>query len=109
VRESEDADHVVNESRQQESLLHFAAQGYTFGMKTAVSIPDEVFDEAERLARSLKKSRSEVYSRALAEYIARHGGDRVTELMDKAVDEIGEQRDDFVTRASLLRLEQSEW
>jgi hypothetical protein len=29
--------------------------------------------------------------------------------MDKAVDEIGEQRDDFVTRASLLRLEQSEW
>src|SRR6266436_6043117 len=29
--------------------------GYTFGMKTAVSLPDEVFDEAERLARRLKK------------------------------------------------------
>ena len=78
-------------------------------MKTAVSIPDEVFNEAERLAKRLKKSRSEVYSRAVAEYIARHASDRVTELMDKALDEIGEQRDDFVTRVSQLRLEKSEW
>lgn len=78
-------------------------------MKTAVSIPDEVFGEAERLAKRLKKSRSEVYSRALAEYIARHGSDHVTELMDKALDEIGEHRDDFVTKASLQRMEKTEW
>ena len=83
--------------------------GYTFGMKTAVSIPDQVFEEAERLARRLKKSRSEVYSHALAEYLARHGSNHVRELMDRALDEIGEERDDFVTTASRLRLEKSQW
>jgi metal-responsive CopG/Arc/MetJ family transcriptional regulator len=36
-------------------------------MKTAISIPDDVFAAAERLARRLKKSRSELYSRALRE------------------------------------------
>jgi predicted transcriptional regulator len=46
-------------------------RGYTSGMKTAVSIPDEVYAETERLARHLNKSRSEVYSLALAEYVAR--------------------------------------
>jgi len=36
-------------------------------MKTAVSIPDNVFKKAERLARRMKKSRSELFSNALTE------------------------------------------
>jgi metal-responsive CopG/Arc/MetJ family transcriptional regulator len=36
-------------------------------MKTVIFIPDEVFAEAEKLARRLKTSRSELYSRALRE------------------------------------------
>ncbi len=78
-------------------------------MKTAVSIPDEVFEEAERLARRLKKSRSEMYSRALAEYIARHGSSHVTELMDRTLTEIGMVSDDFVRTASSRTLEEIEW
>ncbi|MBW2720031.1 MAG: ribbon-helix-helix protein, CopG family [Deltaproteobacteria bacterium] len=39
-------------------------------MKTAVSVPNEVFERAERLAKRLKVSRSELYSRALREYLA---------------------------------------
>ena len=38
-------------------------------MKTAVSLPDEVFDEAEHLAKRLKISRSELYAKALAELV----------------------------------------
>jgi len=38
-------------------------------MKTAISIPDPVFEEAERLARQRGMSRSELYARAVAEYI----------------------------------------
>jgi metal-responsive CopG/Arc/MetJ family transcriptional regulator len=53
------------------------------GMKTAVSIPDEVFTEAEELRRQLEKSRSELYSNALREYLARHGSDSVTEALDE--------------------------
>jgi metal-responsive CopG/Arc/MetJ family transcriptional regulator len=60
-------------------------------MKTAVSIPDDVFKEVERLARRLKLSRSRLYSRALAEYLARHAQDQVTEAMNRALAEIGDQ------------------
>lgn len=59
--------------------------GDTQGMKIAVSVPDDVFEEAEQLARRTQRSRSEVYSRALAEYVARHAPDRVTEAMDRVL------------------------
>lgn len=78
-------------------------------MKTAVSIPDEVFEEAERLARRTKRSRSEVYARALAEYVARHEPDRVTEAMDRALAEIEESPDRFARTASRRVLRRSRW
>ena len=59
-------------------------------MKTAVSIPDEVFEEAECLAADLKTSRSQLYSRALREFVARHAPDRVTEAMNQVIAEVGE-------------------
>jgi len=58
--------------------------GYTKGMKTAVSIRDEIFKGAERLARKTKRSRSRLFSDALREYLARHTADSVTEAMDRA-------------------------
>jgi metal-responsive CopG/Arc/MetJ family transcriptional regulator len=78
-------------------------------MKTAVSIPDDVFSEADRLARQLKKSRSEVYSLALAEYLARHASDRVTDAMDRVCAEVGEETDEFTPLAARRILERSEW
>jgi hypothetical protein len=78
-------------------------------MKTAVSIPDDVFEKAERLARRMKKSRSEVFSRAVAEYVARHAPDHVTEAMNQVCDEIGLQADAFVSAASRRVLERTEW
>jgi metal-responsive CopG/Arc/MetJ family transcriptional regulator len=78
-------------------------------MKIAVSVPDDVFEEAEQLARRMKRSRSEVYSRALAEYVARHAPDRVTEAMDRTVAEVGELADRFVRAASRRVLKRSDW
>ena len=78
-------------------------------MKTAVSVPDDVFAKAERLARRMKKSRSELFSNALAEYIARHAPDHVTETMNQVCDEIGGEVDPFVAAASRRILEQAEW
>ena len=52
-------------------------------MKAAVSVPDDVFADAERLAKRLKKSRSQLYSHALREFVARHSDDRVTEALDE--------------------------
>jgi predicted transcriptional regulator len=90
-------------------LANRRERGYTLGMKTAVSIPNELFDVAERLARRSRKSRSRLFSDALREYVARRSPDRITEAMDEALAEIGESNDPFVATASRRRLEQSEW
>ena len=78
-------------------------------MKTAISVPDDVFEEAERLMRRTKRSRSELYSRAMAEYLARHAPDRVTEAMDRAIAEVGEVTDDFAVEVSRRVLRRVEW
>ena len=83
--------------------------GYTLGMKTAVSIPNEVFEGAERLARRTRRSRSRLFSDALREYLTRHAPDNVTELMDKALTQIGAEKDKFVSSAAGHTLRETEW
>lgn len=78
-------------------------------MKTAVSIPDDVFSGAERLARRMKKSRSRIVSDALREYLARHAADEITEAMNKVCKEVGGSKDPFVTAAARRTLERAEW
>lgn len=78
-------------------------------MKTAISIPDEIFEEAERLASELKTSRSRLYSRALQEFVARHAPDRLTEAMNRVLDEVGVEVDEFTQEASRQVLERVEW
>jgi predicted transcriptional regulator len=82
---------------------------YTTGMKTAVSIPEDVFKGAERLARKTKRSRSRLFSDALKEYLARHTPDSVTEAMNQACFELGAAKDEFVSSAARRVLERSEW
>lgn len=86
-----------------------ARTGYTRGMKTAVSIPDKVFEKIERLARRAGRSRSEVFSAALTEYVARHAPDEVTEAMDRVWAEVGDQQDLFVRAAGHRVLKSVEW
>lgn len=83
--------------------------GYTLGMKIAVSVPDDVFRAAERQARRTKKSRSQLYAEALAEYLARHAPDEVTDAMNSVVDRLEEPADSFVSTAARRVLERSEW
>lgn len=78
-------------------------------MKTAVSVPDEVFKDVERLARRARKSRSEVYSAALREYVARHAPDEITEAMDSVCERIKDGKDAFVAAAGSRVLEHAEW
>ena len=78
-------------------------------MKTAVSIPDDVFEGAERLARRTKKSRSQLFSDALREYVARHAPENVTDAMDRVCAELGYATDESVSSAARLALERSEW
>jgi len=78
-------------------------------MKTAVSIPDDVFEGVERLARRTKKSRSRLFSDALKEYLARHTPDHITEAMNNAIAAIGEEKEEFTPAAARHILKRSEW
>jgi len=78
-------------------------------MKTAVSVPDDVFADAERLAKRMKKSRSEIYSRALREFVARHADDRVTEAIDEVVAATDAEPDAFAPAAARRALSRVAW
>ncbi len=76
-------------------------------MKTAISIPDALFEAADRLARRLGVSRSELYQRAIARYLENQGDEAVTEALDRvhARSEDGglDPAFDALQRASLAR------
>jgi metal-responsive CopG/Arc/MetJ family transcriptional regulator len=78
-------------------------------MKTAISIPDDVFEDAERLARRSRKSRSQLFSDAVREYVARHAPEDVTEAMDRVCADVGTAPDPFTSAAARRILERTEW
>jgi metal-responsive CopG/Arc/MetJ family transcriptional regulator len=78
-------------------------------MKTAVSIPDELFHRADALARKRGTSRSQLYQEALAEYLLRRDGSSITEAMNAVIDEVGPDVDPWVDAVSRRTLERTEW
>jgi metal-responsive CopG/Arc/MetJ family transcriptional regulator len=56
--------------------------GYTLSMKTAISIPDNLFKAADRVARRMGISRSELYQRAIERYLQQQSGDVIREALD---------------------------
>lgn len=86
-----------------------SARGYTFGMKTAISIPDSVFQAAEKHAKRMRKSRSQLFSEAMVEYLERHTPDEITRMMNETLESIGDFDNSFVRKASQTLLGRSEW
>ena len=78
-------------------------------MRVTVHIPDELFEQAERLAKQLQKSRSEVYADAISAYLKRLREDEVTAAVNKALKEVGDQTDPFVEEAANETLRRNEW
>ncbi len=52
-------------------------------MKTAISLPDDLFAAADALAGRLGVSRSELYATAVAEFLAKHSASEVTERLNR--------------------------
>jgi metal-responsive CopG/Arc/MetJ family transcriptional regulator len=78
-------------------------------MKTAISVPDELFEEADRLARRLKRSRSRVYTDAVREYVVRHDPDAVTAALDRVYSVPESDMDSVISRAGQHVLQQVDW
>ena len=90
-------------------LVRRTGCGYTFGMKTAVSIPDDLFRKADELASRMGKSRSEVYREALADYVSRRDPGAITGALDEIADELSAEERALTTAAARRTLAQSEW
>jgi len=78
-------------------------------MKAAISIPDDLFEQAERLARRAGTTRSHLYANAVREYLARHAPDEVTAAMDRVCEVVGEFRDAFLAAAAQRTMECVDW
>lgn len=57
-------------------------------MKTAISIPDRDFRNAERLAKKLGISRSELYTQAVRQFISSRDHSELTRQMNAALDKL---------------------
>jgi len=51
-------------------------------VKTAISLPDELFSTVEKVAKRLGLSRSQLYRKALRRFIAEHNDSAITEALD---------------------------
>ena len=78
-------------------------------MKIAISVPEAVFRAAERHAQRSRKSRSQLYAEAVAEYLHRHAPDDVTEAMNHVIDQVGTAPDPIVQAAAQSVLARVEW
>lgn len=79
-------------------------------MKTAISIPDELFESAERYAKERGISRSELYASAVREYLAERRDEAVTKKLDEIYGEDTDDRlDPALSRMQTLSLPKEEW
>lgn len=78
-------------------------------MKTAISIPDALFEKAEELAERLEVSRSQLYARAIAEYAERHSSQRVREKLDEVYGSQESELDPGLALMQLIALPPEKW
>ncbi|MPV35498.1 hypothetical protein [Georgenia subflava] len=70
-------------------------------MKTAISLPDETFERAERAAKRLGITRSELYARAVDAFVESLDRTSVTSMLDAAIERTG--HDDELTELVVSR------
>jgi predicted transcriptional regulator len=78
-------------------------------MKTAVSLPDDLFRVAEVTARRLRVSRSQLYATAISEFLERQRTDAVTERLDEIYARRPAKVDPALHRAQIRSLEKDSW
>jgi len=78
-------------------------------MKTAISIPDPIFEAAEETAKRLRMSRSELYTRALREFLDEKQTAHITERLNQVYEDISSTLDPVLVRLQAASLPTEEW
>src|ERR1700722_18977109 len=74
--------------------------GYTDNVKTAISLPDDIYDQATRRAAELGMSRSEFFARAARIYLNQLAAQSLTEQIDEALRNVGDASNTAAAAAS---------
>lgn len=78
-------------------------------MKTAISIPDTIFNEAEALAKKLGVSRSELYAKAVSAYVDEHRGEQIVEALNAVYSQEPSELDAQLQQLQELTFSAEEW
>lgn len=80
-------------------------------MKTAISIPDPLFQAAEQLAKRMRISRSELFQRAVQAFLREHQDEGVTEALNQVYGPGCEEAllDPLLEQLQLASLSKEEW
>lgn len=78
-------------------------------MKTAISLPDDLFRQADDLAKRLGIPRSQLYARALAEYLDAHGSAQVTDALNAVYGETASSLDPEIAGAQAAAVGEEGW
>ncbi|HVW85232.1 MAG TPA: ribbon-helix-helix domain-containing protein [Bryobacteraceae bacterium] len=78
-------------------------------MKTAVSVPDDLFRQADAAARRLRVSRSEFYSKAIEEFLKKQSGSAITERLNDVYSRHTAKVDPALHSAQVRSLKKEVW
>lgn len=70
-------------------------------MKTAISLPDQLYQEAEKTAQSLGIPRSQLFARALEDFISLHKRENITERLNRVYSKIDQNEFQVISNASV--------
>lgn len=82
---------------------------YTRGVKTAVSLPDALFAQADETAKRLRVSRSKLYATAIARFVKEHRSRGVTERLDEVYEKEDSKVDPVLDELQLRSLPREKW
>lgn len=78
-------------------------------MKTAISLPDSVFAEAEVLAQKLGLSRSELYTKALKAYLKKYNRKQIQLKLDQVYSQESSELDTVMAKMQFMSLSREDW
>lgn len=78
-------------------------------MKTAISIPEPIFEEAEGLAKRLGMSRSELYATAVAQFVEAYREEAIISALNEVYAENDSGVDPVLNQLQWLALPYEEW
>ena len=78
-------------------------------MKTAISVPDHVFEAADAAAKRLSMTRSELYTRAVQAFLEAHKAEGITEKLDEVYAERASTMDAVLAQMQAASLPAEPW